>query len=70
MPTWLIPTLKWGGITAAFVAAVGILEVVLVPTAAGPEADAISGGAWTLPYWALFAAGIGASIAGFRLDQH
>jgi len=47
-----------------------ILEVVLVPTAAGPETDAISGGAWTLPYWTLLAAGVGASIAGFRLDQH
>jgi hypothetical protein len=70
MPTWLIPTLKWGGLTAAAVAAVEILEVVLVPTAAGPEADAISGGAWTLPYWTLLAAGVGASIAGFRLDQH
>ena len=38
MPTWLVPTLKWGGIGLAIIAAVAILYVRFIAAAPAPEA--------------------------------
>jgi hypothetical protein len=67
MPTWLVPTLKWGGIGLAIIAAVAILYVRFI-AAALPEAGAPSGGAPVALYWILFAIGVVAAIAGFVLE--
>ena len=40
MPTWLVPTLKWGGIGLAIIAAVAILYVRFIAAAPAPEAGA------------------------------
>ena len=66
MPTWLVPTLKWGGIGLAIIAAVAILYVRFI--AAAPEAGAPSGGAPVALYWILFGIGVVAAIAGFVLE--
>ena len=44
MPTWLVPTLKWGGIGLAILTAVAILYVRFIAAAPAPEAGAPSGG--------------------------
>jgi hypothetical protein len=69
MPTWLVPTLKWGGIVLAIIAAVAILYVRFFAAAPGPEAGAPSGGAPMALYWILFAIGVAAAIAGFVLER-
>ncbi len=38
MPTWLVPTLKWGGIGLAIIAAVAILYVRFIAATPAPEA--------------------------------
>ena len=53
MPTWLVPTLKWGGIGLAIIAAVTILYVRFIAAAPAPEAGASSGGAPVALYWIL-----------------
>jgi hypothetical protein len=68
MPTWLVPTLKWGGIVLAFMAAVAILYVRFIAATPVPEAGAPSGGAPVALYWILFAIGVVAAIAGFVLE--
>ena len=68
MPTWLVPTLKWGGIVLAILAAVAILYVRFIAATPVPEAGAPSGGAPVALYWILFAIGVVAAIAGFVLE--
>ena len=68
MPTWLVPTLKWGGIGLAIIAAVAILYVRFIAAAPAPEAGPPSGGAPMALYWILFAIGVVAAIAGFVLE--
>jgi hypothetical protein len=69
MPTWLVPTLKWGGIVLAIIAAVAILYVRFIAATPAPEAGAPSGGAPMALYWILFAIGVVAAIAGFVLER-
>jgi hypothetical protein len=66
MPTWLVPTLKWGGIGLAIITAVAILYVRFIAAAPAPEAGAPSGGAPV--YWILFGIGVVAAIVGFVLE--
>jgi hypothetical protein len=40
MPTWLVPTLKWGGIGLAIVAAIAVVYVQFLAAPAPPEATA------------------------------
>jgi Na+/proline symporter len=68
MPTWLVPTLKWGGIGLAILAAIAILYVRFIAAAPAPEAAAPSGGAPMALYWILFAIGVVVAIAGFVLE--
>jgi hypothetical protein len=68
MPTWLVPTLKWGGIGLAIIAAFTILYVRFIAAAPAPEAGASSGGAPVALYWILFGIGVVAAIAGFVLE--
>jgi hypothetical protein len=68
MPTWLVPTLKWGGMGLAIIAAVVILYVRFIAATPAPEAGALSGGAPVALYWILFAIGVVAAIAGFVLE--
>jgi hypothetical protein len=63
MPTWLVPTLKWGGIGLAIIAAVAILYVRFIAAAPAPGA-----GAPMALYWILFVIGVIAAIAGFVLE--
>jgi hypothetical protein len=63
MPTWLVPTLKWGGIGLAIIAAVAILYVRFIATAPAPEA-----GAPIALYWILFGIGVVAAMAGYVLE--
>jgi hypothetical protein len=68
MPTWLVPTLKWGGMGLAIIAAVVILYVRFIAATPASEAGAPSGGAPVVLYWILFAIGVVAAIAGFVLE--
>jgi hypothetical protein len=38
MPTWLVPTLKWGGIVVAVLSAIALIYVQMAAPAPGPEA--------------------------------
>jgi hypothetical protein len=68
MPTWLVPTLKWGGIVLAIITAVAILYVRFIAATPVPEAGAPPDGAPIALYWILFAIGVVAAIAGFVLE--
>ena len=68
MPTWIVPTLKWGGIALAILAGIAIIYVQFIAAAPAPEAGAPSGGAPMALYWILFAIGVVAAIAGFVLE--
>ena len=68
MPSWLVSTLKWGGIGLAIIAAVAILYVRFIAAAPAPAAGAPSGGAPVALYWILFGIGVVAAIAGSVLE--
>jgi hypothetical protein len=68
MPTWFVPTLKWGGIGLAIIAAVAILYVRFIAAAPAPEAGVPSGAAPVALYWILFGIGVVAAIVGFVLE--
>ena len=40
MPTWLVPTLKWGGIGLVIIALIAIIYVQFIAAPAPPEATA------------------------------
>ena len=69
MPTWLVPTLKWGGIALAVIAAIAIIYVQFVATPAPPEATAATDEAPMTLYWILLAIGVVAAIAGFLIGR-
>ena len=69
MPTWLVVTLKWGGIALAIVSAVAIIHVQYIAAAPTPEAGAATDEAPMTLYWVLLLVGIVATIAGFALDR-
>jgi hypothetical protein len=68
MPTWPVPTLKWGGLGLAILAAVVILYVRFIAATPAPEAGAASGGAPMALHWILFAIGVVAAMAGYVLE--
>ena len=69
MPTWLVATLKWGGIALAIVSAVAIIYVQYIAAAPVPEAGAATDEAPMTLYWVLLVVGIVAAIAGFSMDR-
>ena len=69
MPTWLVPTLKRGGIVLVIIAAVAIIYVRFFAVAPAPEAGAPSGGAPMALYWILFLIGVVAAVAAYVLER-
>jgi len=69
MPAWLVPTLKWGGIVLAIIAAIAIVYVRYMAAGPAPEAGAAPSEAPTTLYWILLAIGVVAAIAGFALAR-
>jgi hypothetical protein len=69
MPTWLVPTLKWGGIALAVIAAIAIVYVQFVATPAPPEATAATDEAPMTLYWILLLVGVVAAITGFVMGR-
>jgi hypothetical protein len=69
MPTWLVPTLKWGGIVLAIIAAIAIIYVRYMAAGPAPEAGAAPSEAPMTLYWILLAIGVVAAIAGFVLER-
>ena len=69
MPTWLVPTLKWGGILLAIIAAVAILYVRFIAATPMPDTGAPPDGAPVALYWILFVVGVAGAIAGIVLDR-
>ena len=51
MPTWLVPTFKWGGIALAVIAAIAIIYVQFLAAPASPEATAATDEAPITLYW-------------------
>ena len=69
MPTWLVPTLKWGGIGLAIIAVIAIIYVQFIAAPAPPEAtEAIDEAPMTL-YWIMLLVGAVAAGAGFFLQR-
>ena len=68
MPTWLVPTLKWGGIGLAIIAASRHPLRAVHRCRSSARGRAPSGGAPMALYWILFAIGVVAAIAGFVLE--
>ena len=69
MPTWLVPTLKWGGIVVAILSAIALLYVQMAAPAPGPEAgEAVDKAPVTL-YWLLLVIGVVGAVAGFVMDR-
>jgi hypothetical protein len=69
MPTWLVPTLKWGGIVVAILSAIALIYVEAAAPAPGPEAAETTDEAPLSMYWILLVIGIIAAIAGFVMDR-
>jgi hypothetical protein len=69
MPTWLVPTLKWGGIGLAIIALIAIVYVQYVAAPAPPEATATTDEAPTTLYWIMLLVGVVAAIAGFMIGR-
>jgi Na+/proline symporter len=65
MPAWLVPTLKWGGIALAIIAAIAIIYVRFIAAPAPPEATPATDEAPMTLYWIMLLVGIVAAIAGF-----
>jgi hypothetical protein len=68
MPTRLVPTLKWGGIALAVIAALAIIYVQFIAAPAPPEATATTDEAPMTLYWILLLVGVVAAVAGFVLQ--
>jgi hypothetical protein len=64
MPTWLVPTLKWGGIALAVLAGIAIIYVQFRAAPAPPEATAATDEAPMMLHWILLLVGVVAAIAG------
>jgi hypothetical protein len=69
MPTWLVPTLKWGGTVLVIIAAVAIIYVRFFAAAPAPEAGAPPDGAPMALYWILLLIGVVAAVAAFVLER-
>ena len=69
MPTWLVPTLKWGGIGLAIIAAIAIIYVQFIAAPAPPEATAATDEAPMTLYWIMLLVGVVAAIAGFVIGR-
>src|SRR5919106_7018424 len=69
MPTWLVPTLKWGGIALAVIAASAIIYVQFIAAPAPPEATEATDEAPMTLYWILLLVGVVAAIAGFVIGR-
>jgi hypothetical protein len=69
MPTWLVPTLRWGGIVLAIIAAIAIIYVRFFAAAPAPEAGAAPDGAAMALYWILLLIGVVAAVAAFVLER-
>ena len=69
MPTWLVPTLKWGGIALAVIAAIAIIYVQFTAAPAPPEATAATDEAPTTFYWIVLLVGVVAAVAGFVIGR-
>ncbi len=67
MPTWLIPTLKWGGIVVAVVFAIALFVVLGLPDTPAEGAAEASSTAPVVLYWVLLVVGVIAAVAGFVL---
>jgi hypothetical protein len=69
MPTWLVPTLKWGGIILAIVSAIALIYVQMVAPAPAPETgEPVSEAPVTL-YWILLLIGVVAAVVAFVLGR-
>jgi ABC-type dipeptide/oligopeptide/nickel transport system permease subunit len=69
MPTWLVPTLKWGGIVLAIISAMGLIYVQMGAPAPAPETGEAVSEARTTLYWILLVIGVVGAIAGFVMDR-
>ena len=69
MPTWLVPTFKWGGIALAVIAAIAIIYVQFLAAPASPEATAATDEAPITLYWILLLVGVVAAVAGVVLER-
>ncbi len=63
MPSWLIVTLKWGGIGVAIVFAASLIWV----EQSAPDAEGAASAAPVEVYWVLLAVGVIAAIFGFAV---
>ena len=66
MPSWLIPTLKWGGIVVAVVFVIALIVSGQSDTPAEGAAETASTAPAVL-YWVLLVVGVVAAAAGFLL---
>jgi hypothetical protein len=69
MPTWLVPTLKWGGIALAIISAIAIVYTRFIAGGPTPEAGVAPGEAPVEVYWVLLVVGIVAAVAGFVMER-
>ncbi len=69
MPTWLIPTLKWGGLALVIVFAITLVYVELVAPNPTPKAGASETEAPVVLYWILLVLGVIGAVTGFTMGR-
>jgi NADH:ubiquinone oxidoreductase subunit 5 (subunit L)/multisubunit Na+/H+ antiporter MnhA subunit len=69
MPSWLVPTLKWGGIVLTIIAVIAIIYTQFIGVAPAPETGPAPAEAPVTLYWGLLVIGVVAAIAGFVLER-
>jgi hypothetical protein len=69
MPSWLVPTLKWGGIVLTIVAVIAIIYIQFMGVAPAPETGPAPVEPPSTLYWILLVIGVVGAIAGFVLER-
>lgn len=69
MPTWLVPTLKWGGVVLSIVSAIALIYVQFIAATPALETRVAPSKALVTLCWVLLVTGFAATIVGVVVEQ-
>jgi hypothetical protein len=69
MPSWVVPTLKWGGVVLATVSAIALIYVQFIAAAPAPETEVAPNQTLVTLCWVFLVTGIVVTIAAIVVEQ-